>query len=321
MTTSHRIEGAATLLSSLSHGGEPAGTVGFLRREKIIGPDDRPVDIPIVSGNSLRGLLRDYSADVMWRSLGSPPLPPQVFHLLWGGGALAKAGAGHVLGARQLGQVRRLIPHVSLFGGSGAGKIMEGKLRVGKLTPICAETAHIVPADLAGPDPASIWEMVQIEEFTRRDDAKRDQLHGAIQGLAELNGSTTPAIGAGTLLTVEPSAPAVEDTGGPAQQMRYGTETLAAGARLHWWMSLRNVTAVETALFAAALEAWSADGGAIGGRSATGHGRIRLDARQWAAQTPTTTIGEALQVAGLDPLTEHVAEHRGEILAALGWFA
>ena len=76
MTTStYRIEGAATLLSSLSHGGEHAGTVGFLRREKIMQPDGQIVEVPIVSGNALRGLLRDHAADVMWRALGSPELP------------------------------------------------------------------------------------------------------------------------------------------------------------------------------------------------------------------------------------------------------
>lgn len=318
MSSSYRIEGAATLLSSLVHGGEHAGTVGYLRREKIIGPDGAPVEVPVVSGNALRGLLRDHAAEVFHDALGRPELPVQVFHLLWSGGALAKAGAGHVLGARQLAEVRRLIPVVSLFGGSGAGKIIEGKLRVGKLVPICAETAHIVPADLLPTEPRSVWEMLQIEEFTRRDDAKRDQLHHAIEGFGprELEASTS-----GTLLEVAEHAPAVEDeVDGPAQQMRYGMETLAAGARLHWWVTLRGVTDVERALFAAAVDRWLASGGAIGGRAATGHGRLRLDVHQWQHQTPVSTVGDALEVRG-DPLADHVAAHREGIVEALGWFA
>lgn len=322
MTTStYRIEGAATLLSSLSHGGEHAGTVGFLRREKIMQPDGQIVEVPIVSGNALRGLLRDHAADVMWRALGSPELPPAVFHLLWSGGALAKAGSGHVLGARQLAEVRRLIPLVSLFGGSGAGKIIEGKLSVGKLVPVCAETAHIVPTELVPEVPVSVWSMLQVEEFTRRDDAKRDQLHQAIEGLArhaELEVTSQDA-----LFAVEEHAPAKETTviDGPAQQMRYGVETIAAGTRLHWWMQLRAVTDVEVALFAQAIDAWTADGAHIGGRSATGHGRLRLDVSQWAHATPTTTVGQALQVSGVDVLAAHVEANRSEIMDALGWFA
>lgn len=318
---SHRIEGAATVLSSITHGGDRQGTIMGFRREKIIGTDGRPVEVPIVSGNSLRGILRDHAADITWRHLGEPELPAAVFHLLWSGGSLSKAGAGHTLGARQLAEVRRLVPLVSLFGGSGAGKIIEGKLRVGKLTPICAETAHLLPDGLIGDTPASMWDHLQLEEFTRRDDSKRDQLHPAIHGLAPKALEEPGADGA--LLAVDPHEPAAETetAAGPAQQMRYGIETLAAGTRLHWWVALRHVTDVETALFAAAIEAWTSDGAAIGGRSSSGHGRLRLDVHQWQHQSPTATVGEALDVTGRDHLGDHFAKHRDEIVEALGWFA
>lgn len=316
--TTLRIEGAATLLSSLSHGGEHAGTTGYLRREKIVQPDGAVEQIPVVSGNSLRGILRDYAAEAFWSALGRPELPAPVFHLLWSGGSLAKAGAGHVLGARQLQRVRGLVPLVSLFGGSGAGKIIEGKLRVGKLVPICAETVHITPEGLRDDEPRSVWECLQVEEFTRRDDAKRDRLHGAIEGLAPRRLESGEA---GRLMTVEPHAPAVEESDAPAQQMRYGVETIAAGTRLHWWVTLHDATAVEMALFAVAVEQWSADGAAIGGRAATGHGRLKLDVAQWQHQTPTVSVGQALDTRGRDELAEHCAEHRDSILEALGWFA
>lgn len=310
MTRNLRIEGIATLLSSLSHGGEHAGTVGYLRREKIVQPDGSISEVPIVSGNALRGILRDHAAEVFWASLGRPELPAPVFHLLWSGGALAKAGAGHVLGARQLADVRNLIPVVSLFGGSGAGKIIEGKMRVGKLVPICAETTHLMPDGVG--NTRSVWDMLQIEEFTRRDDAKRDRLHAAIEGMG------TPVIEAGRTLAVEAQAPAVE---GPAQQMRYGVETLAAGSLLHWWITLHGVTDVESALLAQAIEEWSRGGAHIGGRSATGHGRMRLDVQAWQAATQTITVGDALATPDGDVLRDHVTGHRDAIIEALGWFA
>ena len=299
-----RIEGAATLLSSLAHGGESAGTVAYMRREKIISAEGRPMQVPVVSGNALRGILRDNAAKVFWRSLGSPALPTPVFDLLWSGGALAKAGSGHVLSTRQLAEVRQMVPLVSVFGGSGAGKIIEGKLRVGKLTPICAETSHIVPEGIAGEDPASVWDMLQIEEFTRRDDAKRDQLHAAIESSVDKDGVLVP----------------VEQRDVP-QQMRYGVETLAAGARLHWWMTLRDVTDVECAMIGQALDAWITDGAHIGGRSATGHGRLRLDVAEWSTVTPSATVGDALARAGVDDLTAHAEAHRDQILECLSWFA
>lgn len=315
-TRSYRIEGAATLLSSLSHGGERAGTVSYFRREKILSPSGAVTEVPIVSGNALRGLLRDHAAMVFWRALGSPPLPTAVFHLLWSGGALAKAGGGKVLDARRLTRVRQLVPLVSLFGGSGAGRIIEGKLAVGKLTPVCGETAHILPADLVSANAPSMWELLQIEEFTRRDDSKRDVLTVAIEG------APTPADTEQMDLEMIHDAPATASTtDGPAQQMRYGVETLAIGTQLHWWISLRGVTDVETALFAAAVDAWTSEGAHIGGRSATGHGRLRLDVHQWVHATPTTTIGTALATEGDDELAAHVMEHRDDILSALDWFS
>ena len=315
-TTTHRIEGVATLLASLSHGGEHAGTIGFLRREKIVGPDGAVVEIPIVSGNALRGILRRHAADAFWEALGRPPLALPVFHLLRSGGSLAKAGAAHVLSAPQLRQVRETVPVVSLFGGSGAGKIIEGKLSVGKLSPICAELAHLLPVELHTAEMPSVWALTQIEEFTRTDDAKKDLLAPMLTGAA-----VVPAIGMGDTLTLLPTEPVeVEVADGPAQQMRYGVETLAAGTRLHWWMQLRQVTDVERALMGAAISRWVADGAHIGGRSATGHGRLRLDAHQWTHTMPTVSVGAALDVP-TDLLAAHVEACRDRIDESLSWFA
>lgn len=331
MTRTLRIEGVAMALSSISHGEGRIGTVSLLRREKIAQPGGTVADVPVVSGNALRGILRDYAARVFWRALGEPPLPAPVFDLLWSGGSLTKTKSS--LTARQLVQLRRVVPHVSLFGGSGAGRIVEGKLTVLKLTPIVVETVHVLPdfvgdsADFAddgtGYTPPHARDLLQVEEFSRRDDAKRDQLAPAI---AELAPAALPTGQQGQLLPIDldDPAPAAPAGGGldRVQQMRYGVETLAAGTRLHWGIRLREVTDAETALFAAAMDAWMSDGAHIGGRSATGHGRLRLDCRQWQQSTGSTTVGDALTVPGDgDALAEHVTAHTDEITEALGWFA
>jgi len=293
---SYRSEGVATLLSSVSHGGEHAGTVQMLRRERVVQPDGSVTEVPVISGNALRGILRDHSAGLLWRALGEPELPLPVFHVLWSGGALAKAGAGHVITSQQLAELRRLVPHVSLFGAAGGGRIIEGKLLVGKLTPVCAETAHIMPPGALAGGERSIWEMLQVEEFSRRDDAKRPALTAAIAGGGVLeSGDGKPD--------------------GPAQQMRYGIETIAAGTRLHWWIGLRDVTGLEAETFRAALASWAADGAHLGGRSATGHGRLAISSDSWVSAAPALTAGSALP-AGPEG---HAAEHRDRILEALGW--
>lgn len=307
-TSSLRIEGVATALTSISHGGDSVGTQQLFRRERVVQPDGTVADVPIVSGNAWRGILRDTSAWILWDQLGRPELPLPVFHLLWSGGSLGKSGASHVIASTDLQRVRDLVPHVSIWGAAGGGRIVEGKLSVGKLVPVCQETAHILPAGLAETAATSIWDVTQIEEYTRTDDAKRAQAAAALDPAAR--GELTD----GTLL---PDRAAPKDEGdGPAQQMRYGAETLAAGTRMHFWLALRGVTDLEHAWFLAVLSEWSRTGH-VGGRSGTGHGRIRLDTDRWEIAAPRMSGGDGLDVSVPDRLAAHTAEHRADILDAL----
>ena len=41
--------------------------------------------------------------------------------------------------------MRDLIPLKGLFGGAAGNAIMPGKMKIGKLIPICKETSHLVP--------------------------------------------------------------------------------------------------------------------------------------------------------------------------------
>lgn len=302
----YRAEGIATALSSISHGGEHSGTTSYLRRERIITPDGVPVQVPVISGNGWRGMLRDISADLTWRMLGQPPLALPVFHLLWSGGQLTKTGAAQSIGSRQLARLRELVPHLSVFGGSGGGRIVEGKLSVGKMVPISAETAHLCPlAD--GDSHPPIGELLQIEEFSRRDDGKRP--------LPALAAGDDQPTGQGELLAV--ADPTSDERDGPAHQMRYGVETIAAGARLWWWLALRGVSELEAALVAQVLETWASSGAHIGGRSATGHGRLALDVSRWHAPVADQPVAELTSAAAPTLLEAHHRDHAAEILDAL----
>lgn len=308
--TSLRIEGVATALTSIVHGGEHIGTQQVLRRERICQPDGTVADVPVVSGNAWRGILRDTSAQLLWDQLGRPELPLPVFHVLFSGGALAKAGSGHVLSNPDLQQIRTLVPHVALFGAAGGGRIIEGKLAVGKLVPVCTETAHIMPAGLAETAITSVWDLTQLEEFTRTDDAKRAEYQPALAG------ATGPALSAGGQGSIVAAASKTVSDDGPAQQMRYGTETIAAGTRFHFWLGLRNVTDLQHSWFLAAISEWSRTGH-VGGRSATGHGRIRLDTDRWEVAGSRMSGDGTLAPSVADELRAHVESHRDDILAAL----
>jgi hypothetical protein len=99
----YSFEGVMTALTSISHIGESYGINARLRREKIVQPDGAVEEVPIISGNAIRGILRDRGMVHMLRTLGygieedgqSRGLSLEAFYFLLSGGALTKtAGRG-----------------------------------------------------------------------------------------------------------------------------------------------------------------------------------------------------------------------------------
>lgn len=277
---SYRWEGTATALSSISHGGEVLGTVTYLRREAFLTPHGRR-DIPVISGNAVRGVLRDTGARLLWEALGEPKLPVAVMHALWAGGALVKA-KGQPLTGQRLADLRAMVAHLGVFGAAGGGRIIDGALTVGKLVPLCAQTAHLLPDHLRDPDGGArlpdIHDLLQIERYSRLPDADR-----ASDVLADL-----PA-----------------DVDLDEGLMRYGTETFIAGTQFQSMFALTNVTDDEFGFFTDVLGAWLPHA-TVGGKTGRGHGCVLFD----LAHPASTDVGEWTAFGGRSP---------AEVLAALNW--
>lgn len=230
-----------TAESSIAHGAETLGTVTYLRRERFLMPDGSVEQIPAVSGNALRGLLRDAAADLWWRSVGEPKLTLAVMHALWSGGALAKIAGDPLTGSR-LAEVKNLCPVVGVFGTAGGGRIIGGALQVGKLIPICVETAHLIPEHLRASNLPSIWDLTQIEYYSRIPNEFAEDA----------------------------------DKGDPSRLARFGVETFVAGTKFHSWISLTWPTPIEEAFFNEVLSDFSAHP-RVGGMARAGHGQLAMN--------------------------------------------
>ena len=120
-------KGLMTALSSISHnGGQSFGISSKLRREKFVQADYSVEEIPVISGNALRGILRDRGMFHMCRQLGygvkndtdkPDGLTLAAFYFLFSGGALTSTG-GDSIDIETARQLRELIPLVGIFGGA-----------------------------------------------------------------------------------------------------------------------------------------------------------------------------------------------------------
>lgn len=248
------LEGIVTALSSISHnGGEKNGVVTQLRREKFVQINGTVVEVPVISGNSIRGKFRDLAAiDILTKMDGVKiKIDADSFNLLFTGGSLESTGDSGI-NIEKVRQMRRDMPMLSVLGGSVGNVILPGKLDMGKLIPIAKETAHLIPEKYHGTDELkSIWEFCQVEMNTRTDDAKNENFREFLNEEAK----------AGEKIK---------------SQMKYHVETLAAGTRFYWKICLRDTSDVETGAFLSTLNSWVSQASQVGGNGRVGYGALKV---------------------------------------------
>lgn len=270
-----------TVLSSIVHRGDASDfgsdTLTLFRREMVVTESGELQPIPIISGSQLRGVLRRMSEALTASILDyEQTLPTAAAHLLTNGGRLAKSA--RPLTDEQERELKRLIPHLALFGGAASARIMSGLLEVGKVLPEVAELAHLLGDRPSGRPLLPAVLLMGTEQFTHLSDVR-------------LDARTAP----------------LASTGDDSPQQRVGVEVIPAGARLHSSIRLVHATSLQVAYFQAVLEEF-VQHGYLGGRRAAGHGRI-------ATSIETTVVRGALP-DGLDWVAA-LAGQRDAAIAAL----
>ncbi len=257
------IEGIATAKSSISHGGgETNGVVSQLRRERYVQPNGRAIAVPVISGNSSRGAIRDeLSAQALTKQDGEKiRASDNDFDLFFSGGHLESTGKEGI-DIKRARELREDAPIVALLGASAGNQMLRGKVDMGKWIPICKETMHLLPesakAELGDFVPQTIWEYIQVEMYTRTDD-KKDELKRVFRvssqdDLDKIAGEEKKS------------------------QMMYFIETLTAGTKFYWKIALRDPTDVEFGAFLSALESWVSSPYAVGGKGSIGMGDVSVN--------------------------------------------
>lgn len=231
------------LESSLIHtSDESMGTTQGIRTMKYV-VDGEALDIPVYSGNALRGLIRrllmrDYITRVFEKPVEC--ISEKLYYLLFVGGSLQSGEGGENL--EQKRELRIKCPPLSLLGTAIGNSMIQGKMKVGICVPQCEE--------LMGPGYPSVWDLREETFYVRKDDLKTAY-----------------------------DVPAKVEKRDNAVQMKYETQALAAGTILDTYLDLLIPNEIEVACMGRAIELLQ-EFGYIGGKAQAGHGKITLTASE-----------------------------------------
>lgn len=230
-----------TMRAPVSHIGETASTGTIF--QTVLTKDGR---LPVITGNSMRGTLRDCSAIDLLETVGCT-VEKEAFNILFSGGNINGTMKNDVDKAKQ---VRNLFPNVSLLGGGLGDMIMQGKLIAGNLYPVCVETEEMLGEDANGVSWRSLIDEI---EMTRMDNSKDDKLEKFVEN-------------------VESETKAKAST-----QMRFSVQYMAIGTVFVQDVTLVDCNDLERGAFYAAIAKWFSKP-VLGGMSAKGFGLFDGDA-------------------------------------------
>lgn len=287
----YRIETIYTLLQPLSHIGESESTQSFLNTTTVVN-NGVPEEVFVYTGNAIRGQLRDCGARYLLNKLDIK-VPLKAFHLLFSGGSI---GGAQSLDIDQAKLIRKALPFVSLFGGGVGNQILDGKIKMTFAYPICKETNDIIPSYVEKSE-YSWRHFTNVIEFSRKDDEKNINLTDQFLVRDDLS-----------LIEGESS----KKKEGPATQMRYGVEYLAAGTKLwHRWDII--CTELELGAFVSAIHEWQKQP-YLGGMSGKGFGLVsaEMDLITDEGRKPFARIGQ--EFIQLGPVAENAKKQYDEHL-------
>jgi hypothetical protein len=258
------------LLSPLSHfGDERMGTMQLMRKHKFF-YNGEFIDAPVFSGNAFRGILRritmeDFLSridikvkDVTEKTYkfylnedesNEEGISKKLYYSLFVGGALTSGTRFEEIGERQKMSV--FCPPLAIFGTALGDRIPQGKLSSDVFKPVCKELAEYTGME----SNISFYEMLEEVFYTRKDDLK------------SVNAN----------IKAEEKADKKEN----ATQMKYEMECLATGTELVGELILENYSDIELACLQNSLNIFS-ELGIIGGKSATGHGKVKVEVEQFS---------------------------------------
>jgi len=308
----------------IAHHSESFGNTSLAMRQKTRQPDGSFTTVPIVTGDTIRHQLREAASYALLDAAGmldNPSLGESALRLLFNGGMIS----GSQDSAVKLDQYRELVelmPHLALLGGCAQNRSVPGRMSVSAAELICDETAHRMPewvvTFLREQKAALAPARQHIEEVQRvRMDASLDP------GKTKLLTDGGAAVRTRMLLSEsgKETGDVVMAQDNKSSMMPRRFETLVAGSIFYWKVECDTFNALDRDTFMTMVGAFLQNA-RVGGKRATGHGRVRvLTGKQIQWRRPRE-VPEGLDSAALAPrlgslFYTHVGERKERIRKCL----
>ncbi len=270
-----KIEGRIVAVEPISHIGETRSIDSKFNREKMMISSKagitKVIEVPVISGNSLRGVLRRRAGYKFLELLGikKEALAEGLQHALFSGGMLKKGAEGGVIDTSFISKLRQNVPYLSLFGTVLGQQMIQSKLDVGQLVPISCQTKGRTGID----SDISIYSLLDERAATRRDD-------------------------------MEDKTKGTQDPDEQKQQMRYTHEVLVAGTEFYHYFTLKSCNELETGAFWSTLVEFSKYP-KIGGLGCRGFGMVKLG---YTIDIESAQKYEAWVVENKETITKYLKE-------------
>lgn len=321
----------------IAHHAEVFGNSAVLMDRKVRQRDGSFLRVPIVTADTMRHGMREAAAYALLDATGlldKGALGEAALRLLFAGGMVTGKGDAGAISLEQYRKMSDLIPSIALFGGCADNRVIPGRLMVNDAQLACIETARSMPAWvtewLAAENARLDTSRAHIEEVQRvrmdptLDPGKRKLLSGAAEVEVERRLAASEAAHRGESAADEAkiakrAAAEVALDEAKSTMMPRRFEVLVQGSLFFWSVSATCYSDLDRDTFHVALATFLA-GARVGGKRATGHGRLRVVAsrdvavRRPAERTEVLDLGTRMGQAFYD----HVRARSTEIALFLG---
>jgi len=311
------------------HGAGSDGNRQILRKQVAVDPTTgRRYRVPFISGNSLKHMIRAGAARFALHAMGVEPgtLGKGEIHLLFSGGALS--GGGATVPLKQIRELERLFPAISMCGYSAGNNMTSSKLSCDHTHLVCAENAWRVPESLRGHAHTElrVGELIHDDFGTRHEPTRADATARRLLKGEDAERDLD-------LLAAAASKSKKAKKANDTAQMLYTFETVIPGAVWYGGLYYDDITGHELAALksglAMATRGSDPDGKLrlhMGAKSSIGFGRIsaqfsgsirKLDVVSYEPSTlpvPTQASREGEDVMSY---VAHLKDNKGAILKVL----